>query len=880
MAENAIKFAGFRGEMPKVSPELLPAMAAQTAKNCKLYSGDLIPYPDPVIVDDVVRAGTINSLYALKDPSTSALKWLSWNTSVDVVQLPTTGDTSQRFYYTGDGVPKVSDYVLATTGSEPYPVDYYELGLPLPTQVPTTSYTAFTTKTISTIARSADNIATITTSTAHGLRTGALINVSGYGFKTGTYTQIAYTTTIIVSITGHGLSNGDFVSLEFLSGNAFSNTFAISLISANAFSVESYYADPSGTSGDVRFGVGDFNVSSVACTVTSPTSLTYPNTGPTLATTSLTGSLSLAGGSTSQRNYLYTWVTPWNEESIGSSPSTDIFVRDGETVSVVNLPIAKPSGKNFIRGINLYRLLPSASGSNFFKMKTLWFPNELVSVQRASNIVTLKTLYPHMLVVGDKMRISGVNVPLDGFNIATAKVLSVVDEYSFTFQQYGSEVGLTTVGVSGYVYYDMSQNLTKSASYSQSGTTITVTASNHGYATSDYVYVDITSGTARSGLYQITVTDVNTFTVTSAASATTSGSVTLTTHRFWGSPTYDFTDDYNPLYIIDPYLSGNYEKPPANLSGLKVVQNNILAGFSGKTLYFSDPAKPFSWPSAYAINIEYNIVAIEPVAGRLLVLTDGFPSLVDGSDPSVMTVSRVDTLHPCLNKDSVVSMPYGVVYSTHDGLAVYSPGSGLSIITRAVHDADTWSASVNPATVIGAFYGNAYFATHSTGSFVFEQDQETGGYFVDTTYSFTADWYDAKTNKLYYVSSGATNIYEWDVLGQPSSTMTWKSKVIITPDYQNFGAAKVVADYTNLTSTWDSTLSQWQLFSQLWNNADQITFKFWADKQLLYTTTLSDSSIFRLPTGYRTDTIEFSVEGNVRVRAVYLGETPTSLKGV
>jgi hypothetical protein len=507
----------------------------------------------------------------------------------------------------------------------------------------------------------------------------------------------------------------------------------------------------------------------------------------------------------------------------------------------------------------------------------LWFPTDLVSVQRSSNIATIKTLYPHNLVVGDKIRIS--NCDLASFDVATSKVLSVVDKYTFTHQQFDSDVALTAE-TSGDLYYDMAQGLTKSASYSQAATTITVTATAHGYATNDYVYLDVTSGTARSGLYQVTVTGTNTFTVTSAVSVTTSGSVTLTTHRFWGSPTYDFTDDYDPLYIVDPYLAAYYTPPPAALAGLKVIQNNILAGFVGKTLYFSDPAKPFAWPNSYAINVEYDIVAIEPVAGRLLVLTKGFPFIVDGTDPSVMTVNRVDVLHPCLNKDSVVSMPYGVVYSTHDGLAAYSPGSGLSIITDAVHDADTWSAAVNPATVIGAFYGNAYFATHSTGSFVFEQDQQTGGYFVDTTYSFTADWYDTQTNKLYYVFGVNGDIYDWDVLSQPASTMEWKSKVVVTPDYVNFGAGKVVADYTSLTSVWDSVVTAWESTSQLWNNADQITFKLWADKTLTATVSLNDNRIFRLPTGYRTDTYEISVEGNVRVRAVYLGETPLTLKTV
>jgi len=873
MAENAIKFAGFQGTMPRISPELLPAMAAQIAKNCKLYSGDLIPYPLPVVVDNTERSGTIKTLYALRDPSTSALKWLSWTTSVNIAQLPSAGDTNQRFYYTGDGVPKVSDYTLATTGAEPYPVDYYELGLPLPTQVPTTSYTPFTTKTISTVARSADNIATITTTTAHGLRTGAVINVSGFGTRTGTYSQSG-STTITVSITNHGLTSGDFVSLQFLSGNAFDNVYLITYLTANSFSVESFVVDT--TSGNVQFGVGDFNASAVTCTVTSPTALTYPSTGPELATTTLTGAVTLAG-STSQRNYLYTWVTGWDEESTGSSPSADIFVRDGEVINVTNLPTAKPAGKNFVRGINLYRLIPSSSGSGFFKMKTLWFPNNIVSVQRSSNTSTVKTLYPHKLIVGDKFKIASATSST--FNIDTGKVLSTPDDYTFTYQQFAGDVALTAEAT-GILYYDAAQNLTKSASYSQTGTTITVTATNHGYASLDYVYLDITSGTARSGLYQITVTGTDTFTVTSAASVSTSGSVTLSTHRFWGTPTYDFTDDYDPLYIVDPLLSQNYERPPVALSGLKFIQNSILAGFVGKTLYFSDVDKPFSWPAEYARNVEYDIVALEPVAGRLLVLTKGFPYIVDGTDPSVMTISRVDVLYPCLNKDSVVSLTYGVAYSTHDGLAVYSPGGGLSLATEAVHDADTWSAAIDPATVIGAFYGNAYFATHSTGSFVFEQDPNTGGFFVDTTYSFTADWYDPLTNKLYYVSGTNGDIYEWDRLGQPASTIEWKSKVIVTPDYFNFGAGKVVADYSTVTTMWDTSSTLWETTSLLWNNPDEITFKFWADKQLTATVPLSDNRVFRLPTGYRSDTIEFSVEGNVRVRAVYLGETPTALKGV
>lgn len=66
----------------------------------------------------------------------------------------------------------------------------------------------------------------------------------------------------------------------------------------------------------------------------------------------------------------------------------------------------------------------------------------------------------------------------------------------------------------------------QAATYSQTGTTITVTFTAHGRVTGQRVDMDFTSGTAVDGEYVITSHTANTFTVT-AASATTSGNVTL-----------------------------------------------------------------------------------------------------------------------------------------------------------------------------------------------------------------------------------------------------------------------------------------------------------------------------------------------------------------
>tara|TARA_R100001129_G_scaffold1519_2_gene1406 strand:+ start:1511 stop:2077 length:567 start_codon:yes stop_codon:yes gene_type:complete len=70
---------------------------------------------------------------------------------------------------------------------------------------------------------------------------------------------------------------------------------------------------------------------------------------------------------------------------------------------------------------------------------------------------------------------------------------------------------------------------TQTGTYSQSGTTTTITITNHGLAVNDVVTIDFTSGSAVDGTFVVvTQPTVDTFTVTAAASATNSGNVSVT----------------------------------------------------------------------------------------------------------------------------------------------------------------------------------------------------------------------------------------------------------------------------------------------------------------------------------------------------------------
>jgi len=784
----SVKLIKFLGEAPRISSELLPDGAAQEAFNVKLYSGDLLPYRTPVVVDNTERTEKIKTLHALKNPSDDSLVWLSWTTDVDIATASSSEDEEQRFYYTGDGVPKVSNYELATDGSEPYPINYYELGLPLPDDTPTSTASSFSVVSATHYERDSGNTATFYGSSAHGLRTGNVVTVRDFG-----------------------------------------------------------------TSDEAK----SFNATNVEITVISDNNFQYFSPGDQVSKTSNTTGRADLAGNTTIRTHLFTWVTPWDEESIPSLPSNEVYIKEGQSVTVSGLPTAPPSGNNFIRGIRLYRSLTTTSETDYLLLKTLWYPTGTAFVSRTSNVSKVQLAEHHNLIVGDRFKISGCTQ--SSFNITDGEVTSIIDDYTFTYAQTATDVG-ATADTTGTLYHDVSEYTTDSA-------------------------------------------------------------------RYWGDGSYNFTDDFLVTGLTTLLPSEDNDPPPANMQGLKTAHNNILVGFFDNQLCFSFPDQPYAWPEKYRMTFESEIVAVESVAGYIIVLTKEYPYSVSGNDPATMVSARIDTLYPCISKRSVVNMGYGVVWATWGGLAVFSPSSGIDLITKYVHDWDTWQEQLDPTTLIGHYYNGKYFGSHSSSSFIFERDDKVGGYFVSIEYQFTAAYTDPETGVMYYVAGSNGDIYQWDKETEVLSPLEWKSKTIVTKDYINLGAARVIADFEtpdaeaanvaayNLTvapynnAIWaksiqlgcvngptdytdaGSTVNNYGYLNAFVINGDgqtrnekditgvlPVTFKLWADKQLIFQATISSSDIFRLPTGYRSDTFEVGVSGSSRIRAIHFGETPYGLR--
>lgn len=819
-----IKITNFLGIAPKTASELLPDTAAQVARNCKLDSGNLIPYPRPVRVDGAGR-NDIRTLYGLRNPSTGAPTWLSWTSDVNVAVATDNKDQNQRFYYTGDGVPKVSDYSLATESSPPYPNTAYELGLPLPTgfnSLPTVN--TFTTKTVSSYARDAGNIATIVTTAAHGLRTGNSITVSGFTYRTGTYSQSG-STAITVTIVGHGLSNGATVALDFTSGTAVDGTFTISSVTTDTFVVTASTAAT--TSGTVGLDVRGFNATNVECTAINSTTFTYFSPGFQLATTTASNEKVDLAGVTQNRTYVWTWLTPWLEESIASEPTPDLYIRDGQIVELeggTSLPTQPPAGNNFIRGFRVYRSLASTSGTEYYRLATVWFPAAIKTVSRTSNVARITLPYYHNLGIGDR-----VAIHFGGTFSGTGRVVTnLIDKYTFEFSQTGADVAPTN--------WDP------------------VLKSGLGYLT-----------------YEIATVGAN-------------------QSKYWGyvdpifpTPVETFVDDFDSRILDIALETDEYDPPPDNLQGLVAIQNNVLAGFVANEIYFSEPNRPHAWPVSYKVTIEPNIVGLAAVNGALLVLTESYPYIISGSDPAAgFSTQRIDLRYACVSAKSIVSMLGGVLWASHDGLAFYS-SLGTAVLTKFNYNNDTWNTDFNPSTITATSYGDVYLASHSTGSFTFERDEKAGGLFVTLDEKFIAPWYDSVDNKIYYVTEVNEDIYEWDNLAQPPLTQQWKSKTFRTKDPLNMGAARVIADYSGgvvnpLTTPWNNMTSNWESTTGVYGPSSPLTFKLYVDKVLVFTRGVENNRMFRLPNGYRSDTYEFEVETSLRLREVQMAETSMGLE--
>ena len=296
------------------------------------------------------------------------------------------------------------------------------------------------------------------------------------------------------------------------------------------------------------------------------------------------------------------------------------------------------------------------------------------------------------------------------------------------------------------------------------------------------------------------------------------------------------------------------DHPDGPLQGLVSLPNGILAGFSGQTVSFSEAFQPHAFPIEYRLTMKSDVVALAPLNTGLLVLTKEKPAMIQGLDPKAMSMIEVDSTLSCVSKRSVVDMGESVLYASPDGL-VMATDNGMRLITENVLNRDQWQA-LNPETILGFQYEGHYIGFYNDGSeskgFIFDPRGGKNSY-IKLDFYATAGINDLENDELYLVVAGSVVKF-----AQGSSlSYTWRTKEFYTQRPVNPGVAKVNCD----------------------SYSPNPTLKLYADGVLKHTQTVTSSSIFRLPSGYKANQFEIELSGSVPINEVCLYEEVGEIGG-
>ena len=274
-----------------------------------------------------------------------------------------------------------------------------------------------------------------------------------------------------------------------------------------------------------------------------------------------------------------------------------------------------------------------------------------------------------------------------------------------------------------------------------------------------------------------------------------------------------------------------------------------MVGFSGNDVYFSEPFRPFAWPTQYMQTVGWPVVGLGVIDTTVVVLTKGRPYFIQGSHPDSMVMIEADINQACISKRSIVSMNGYVFYASPDGLVGLAPG-GSTVVTESMFDKYTWQ-SLSPENLLGCMYENKYIGffdtTSGDGGFIYDMIAKTWNFhniYVVGAYN------DLKNDALYVIKESDTALWKWDT--GTALSYTWKSKKFTFPEPKSFSCYRVQAE------------------------AYPVTMKIYRDAASIVNLSVTDDSLKRLPPGLGTDW-EFQLEGNTEVYNVQIAQSPTEL---
>lgn len=223
-----------------------------------------------------------------------------------------------------------------------------------------------------------------------------------------------------------------------------------------------------------------------------------------------------------------------------------------------------------------------------------------------------------------------------------------------------------------------------------------------------------------------------------------------------GAGANEFLDNFTSEELDEVLTTENWDAPRPDMKGLGLTAYGVAYGFSGKIVCLSEPFIMYAFPRDYELTTQHNIVAMGHYDANIIVATDGNPVVVTGVSPTTgMTMTELPLNESCVSKASLVSLGYGVIYASPNGLVLAS-NNGAQIISEGFFDRDEWNA-LNPKSIHAVEYKGRYLFFYrvndeNKGAFIFDPKDLSSGIVRLNIWCISAHR-DVKTDEIYLLQS-------------------------------------------------------------------------------------------------------------------------------
>lgn len=260
-----------------------------------------------------------------------------------------------------------------------------------------------------------------------------------------------------------------------------------------------------------------------------------------------------------------------------------------------------------------------------------------------------------------------------------------------------------------------------------------------------------------------------------------------------------FTDTVLNELLISALEEDVADPPPAELQGIVHIDGmNVLAGFVGKRVYFSENNSYHQWP--YYLDLDDNVRGLAQSNGVLYVATDGHPyaieAAVDCQSAGCRNAVRLPLSFPMVGWGNrrMAALPQGAVYPSHDGLVALGGRSAPVLLTHPFYAPDDWQR-LHPSTLVPVVHQGKLFVFARNGAFVMTLPSGPEAGWPLDSHSELSDRgilqaFTSRQGDLYLLTE-AGQVLQWD-RGTTKRPHKWVSADFVTPLPVNFGAGHLV----------------------------------------------------------------------------------------